>query len=69
MLPLLTDILKKEFGTEDFLHLDFKSVDEVAQEDLDYTNVRGSVRLIMHRILTPLDVKNLTLAVLRKKLP
>ena len=65
----LNNFLVKKVKTSDFLSVDYPTIDSTKQSQLNHHKVRGSVRLLFKRVLTPFDVQKLLDKVLSIKLP
>ncbi|MBX7226988.1 MAG: hypothetical protein K1X55_13225 [Chitinophagales bacterium] len=65
----LTKYLFKKIKTDDYKSQDYPDIDTTKQTNLVYYKVRGSIRLLLKRVLTPFDVQKLANKILSKKLP
>jgi hypothetical protein len=60
MNQYLKQKLDAKIKSEDILLSDYKDLDEnLCLEDINFQKVRGSVRLLLRRIYTPKDAKQL----------
>lgn len=67
--PELNNWLSQLIDTDDVSSLDYPSIPSSKQTGLNYNKVRGSVRLLLNRVLTPFDVQELEKDVFSRKLP
>lgn len=65
----LKSLLYEKYKTDDLLQVDFRSVEHAAQEEVNFFKVRGSVRLMMRRVLTPKDVSRMLDRVVQLVIP
>lgn len=49
-------LLQEATGQRDVLSIDYKAVDDTTKDKIDFTKVRGSVRLMSGKIKTSADV-------------
>lgn len=70
MIQHLPKILRQIIKSKDLMHEDFKIAGEGdSMSNLNFHNVRGSVRLIDKKVLTPQDIAAMLSKVMAIKLP
>lgn len=67
MAPFLKSRLDQYVNNNNIMTTDFKTSTlskDISEKDINFTNVRGSVRLINRNVLTPNDESNMIDAIL-----
>ena len=62
-------LLKEATGKSDVSSMEFRNIDFITKDRVDFKKVRGSVRLMSERIKTMADVERMRKAFLSLQLP
>ena len=65
----IESILSKVTNNSDIISTDFKSIENSGKENMDFSKVRGNIRLMSGKIKTPKDVAQMVKSFLSLRLP